>query len=218
MSRGSAAVAFSLFALLAMPAPARTVVTVVGQVQLVRAERTAPATAGMLLEQGDELVSGESAEAMVRFDDGGRLALRPDSRVVFKQLPDASRARFSQKLVKVARGQMRYVSGHKRSRHAMFETLTATIGIRGTDIEIAISEVPVDTDPPGTFLKVRKGLAFIRATDGTEADVAAGQVAFGGEPELVARGSGGQRRPAARPASARARELFKPGQLDRVLK
>ena len=99
-----------------------------------------------------------------------------------------------------------------------FQTPTATIGIRGTDIEIAVSEDPVNNDPAGTYLKVNSGIANMAATDGTQVDVDAGQIAFGGLPEVVPRGPGGTRRPAARKVEAAVGGLFKTGAMDRLLK
>ena len=56
------------------------------------------------------------------------------------------------------------------------------------------------------------------ATDGTQVDVDAGQIAFGGLPEVVPRGPGGTRRPAARKVEAAVGGLFKTGAMDRLLK
>ena len=98
-----------------------------------------------------------------------------------------------------------------------FETSTSTIGIRGTDIEILVSETPVNDDPAGTYLKVNTGVAQLAASNGEQVDVEAGQLAFGGEPELVARGLGLPRRPAARKVAPAAASAFKGGVLDRLM-
>ena len=87
--------------------------------------------------------------------------------------------------------------GSRRAQVA-FETSTTTVGIRGTDIEIAVAEEPVGSDPAGTYLKVNSGSAVMVAIDGTQVAVDPGQEAFGGEPELVPRGSNAKPRPAAR--------------------
>ena len=62
------------------------------------------------------------------------------------------------------------------------------------------------------------GIAIMEATDGTQVDVDAGQIAFGGLPEVVPRGPGGTRRPAARKVDGAVGGLFKSGALDRLLK
>lgn len=102
-----------------------------------------------------------------------------------------------------------------------FITNTATIGIRGTDIEIAVSQDAVNTDPAGTYLKVNSGLATLAtlaAVDGTQVDVDPSQIAYGGLPELAPRGAGGVRRPAARKVVESVGGLFTPGKLDRLMK
>jgi hypothetical protein len=198
---------------------AATVVAVVGDVQVVRSGNASTASVGTALREGDELVSRDASEAVVRFDDGGRFALRAASRAQFRQLPAAGAPDGAARVLNLVKGALRYVSALAAgARGLQFETNTATIGIRGTDIEIAVTEVPVANEPPGTLLRVRTGLAFIRGTDGTEADVRPGQVAYGGEPDAPTRGLGSRRRPGARLVSERAADVFVPGRLDAELR
>ena len=200
-------------------AHAARVMAVNGHVQIQRGDTLLPAVVGSRLREGDEFISEPNSEALVRFDDGARLALRAESRLVVKALhlkgPSAAR----QKTIRIVKGGLRYISGKAKVRtRVAFETTTATIGIRGTDIEIAVSEDPVNTDPAGTYLKVNTGAATMEAVDGTQVDVDPGQVAFGGEPELVPRGVGGKKRPAARKVEATVGGLFKTGLLDKLMR
>ncbi len=198
---------------------ATTVRAVHGNVQVQRADRLTPVTVGMMLKEGDELQSDASGEALVRFHDGARLAVRPDASVQFRQLKLTGELGARQKTIKIVRGSLRYISGKATVRRKVtFETSTATIGIRGTDIEIVVSEQPVQNDPAGTYLKVNTGAAVITASSGEQADVSAGQLAFGGEPELVARGSGIPRRAAARKLADTALSVFKAGRLDALMR
>ena len=215
-----AALVLVLGSLASSSALAATVVAVVGDVQVLRAGATSAVAVGTVLQEGDELVSRDESEAVVRFDDGGRFALRAASRSHFRQLPAAGVPDSTPKVVSLVKGGLRYVSGRiAGARSLQFETGTATIGIRGTDIEIAITEVPVANEPPGTLLRVRTGLAFIRGTDGTQADVRPGQVAFGGEPDPPTRGLGARQRPGARlVTNARATAAFPAGRLDSALR
>jgi OmpA-OmpF porin, OOP family len=98
-----------------------------------------------------------------------------------------------------------------------FTTSTATIGIRGTDIEIVVSEEAVQDNNPGTYLKVNTGAAVLTAVDGAAVDVTPGEVAYGGEPELNTRGAGGVRRAAARKVQTAGVGLFKPSGIDRLM-
>jgi hypothetical protein len=214
-----ALLAIALSLLPAMSAQAARVVAVNGQVQIQRGDKLLPAVVGSRLREGDEFVSEGDSEALVRFDDGARLALRADSRLMVKTLKLKGAAALRQKTIKVIKGGLRYISGKATVKNRVaFETATATIGIRGTDIEIAVSEDPVNTDPAGTYLKVNTGLATMEAVDGTQVEVDPGQVAFGGEPELVPRGAGGKKRPAARKVETSVGGLFKTGLLDRLMK
>ena len=220
----NAALLAALLSLLpATDALAARVTALSGLVQILRGERLLPAVVGSRLRVGDEFVSeGPESEAVVRFDDGARMALRADSRLQVTALKLKGAAEYRQKTINILKGGLRYISGRRTLKSTVaFQTATATIGIRGTDIEIAVSEDAVNNDPAGTYLKVNSGIATIEATDGTQVDVDAGQIAFGGLPEVVPRGPGGTRRPAARKVEAAvgaAGGLFKTGALDRLLK
>ncbi len=198
---------------------AARVTAVNGHVEIHRGDKNLPAVVGSRLREGDEFVSEGDAEALVRFDDGARLALRSDSRLQVKTLKLKGEPAYRQKTIKLLKGGLRYISGRATVKNRVsFETNTATVGIRGTDIEIAVSEDPVNTDPAGTYLKVNTGVATMEAVDGTQVAVDPGQVAFGGEPELVPRGAGGTRRPAARKVEAAVGGLFKTGLLDKLMR
>ena len=205
-----------------MSAQAARVTALSGLVQIFRGDRLLPAVVGSRLRVGDEFVSEGDAEALVRFDDGARLALRPDSRLQVTALKLKGPAAAQQKTINILKGGLRYISGKSTVKSQVaFTTSTATIGIRGTDIEIAVSEDAVSNDPAGTYLKVNTGVATMEASDGTQVEVDAGQIAFGGLPEVVPRGPGGTRRPAARKVEAAIGAvggLFKTGALDRLLK
>ena len=213
------AVAFTLALALAPQAQAARIMFLNGQVQIQRGDKLLNAVVGSRLRQGDEFISDANSEALVRFDDGARLALRAESRLEITALKLKGAPAYRQKTIKIVKGGLRYISGRATAKNNVsFVTNTATIGIRGTDIEIAISEDAINTDPAGTYLKVNTGIATLAAADGTQVDVDAGQIAFGGLPELVPRGPGGVRRPAARKIVESVGGLFKTGQLDRLMK
>lgn len=199
-------------------AQAARVLATTGTLQLQRGDAVLPVAVGTRLREGDALVSATGAEAYVRFDDGARMALRADSTLHITTLQLKGPRSQRQKVLRIVQGGLRYISSKLSARYRVaFVTPTATIGIRGTDIEIAVADAPVDQDPSGTYLKVNTGAATLTAVDGTVVALDPGQVAFGGEPELVPRGAGGTRRPAGRkvePASG----LFKGGLLDKWMR
>lgn len=213
------ALALTLACAFAPDAQAARIMFLNGQIQIQRGDKLLRAVVGSRLRQGDEFISDANSEALVRFDDGARLALRAESRLEINALKLKGAPVYRQKTIKIVKGGLRYISGRATAKNNVsFVTNTATIGIRGTDIEIAISEDAINTDPAGTYLKVNTGIATLAAVDGTQVDVDAGQIAFGGLPEVVPRGAGGVRRPSARRIVESVGGLFKAGQLDRLMK
>ena len=95
-----------------------------------------------------------------------------------------------------------------------FETLSAIVGIRGTDIEIAVSDAPVEDNPAGTYLKLNTGQAVL---DGAEVKLSPGQVAFGAEPQPTAKGIRAIARPSAARMEVTPLSVFKLAQLDSLL-
>ena len=197
---------------------AARVVAMVGSMQINRGGLSEPVVVGTRLRQGDEFASAPGAEAVVRFDDGARMALRAESVLQVKALRQTGPLSKRKKAIRLVKGSLRYISAKvSQHHHVSFETSTATIGIRGTDIEIAVAEESINEEPSGTYLKVNTGLATLTAGDGTLVSVDPGQVAFGGEPDLVPRGAGGVKRPSARKVAGSV-GLFGVGSLDQLMK
>jgi OmpA-OmpF porin, OOP family len=191
---------------------------VVGDVTIVRGDSRLAAKVGMRLKEGDEISSATGAQAMFRFDDKARGLIRADSNLIFKELKLTGAAETRQQTIRLIKGSLRYISSKVTVRdRVIFQTSTATIGIRGTDIEILVTEQPVDNNNPGTFLKVNTGAASLTATDGTNVVANVGEVVYGGEPEVRTRSSGASPRPSARMVQV-ADSLFKAGSLDRLMK
>ena len=189
-----------------------------GILHIERHQQLVRVAVGSVLREADTLVVEPDGEALVRFRDGANMILRSDSRVTFDQLVQVGAPKKRKKTLKLLRGGMRYVSGKARQSQVAFVTQTATIGIRGTDIEIAVAEDSLAGNPSGTYLKVNTGQALLVGQDGTQVDVDPGQVAVGSEPELTPRGAGGVRRPAARRIEGASNAIFKAGALDSLLR
>jgi OmpA-OmpF porin, OOP family len=215
--------------LLAGAAQSATLRMVNGSVEVMRDGVTLTAFKGFKLKKGDVLQSAAAdtaqpgsengGEALVRFDDGARMALRGGSTVELQQLQLTGPRRERQKILSVITGALRYISGVATVRQKVsFVTSTATIGIRGTDIEIVVTPEAVEDNNPGTYLKVNTGAAVLTASDGAKVDVAPGEVAYGGEPELTSRGKGGTRRASARMVDVAASGVFKASGLDKMMK
>ena len=199
-----------------------------GSVSVVRAGVLLPAVTGMRLQPGDEVRSAvdstDAGEVLIRFDDGGFLAFRTGSAMQIKRLPpqDAlpiAGAAVLNAAVYLIRGGLRYITSKASAKYTVvFETPTATIGIRGTDLEILVSDVAVLDNNPGTYLKVNAGEASITAPNGVAVDVLPGEVAYGGEPDVSVRGATSVRRAAARKVEVPIETLFKPSSLDQQMR
>jgi hypothetical protein len=192
-----------------------------GPLQIIRGGQVMSATEGMRVKEGDELQSSSDSEALLRFDDGARLVVRSDSKLTLDKLQLKGKSAVRQKTVRIVKGGLRYVSGKTTAKQKVaFVTATATMGIRGTDIEISVVEEPLADNNAGTYLKVNSGAAVIKAVDGDQVEVAPGEVAFGGEPDLTPRALGVPKRPSARKQASLSAlsSAFKGSKLDALLK
>ena len=131
---------------------------------------------GAAINEGDTLVSAQNASAQIRMDDGGFIAIRPNTRLKFdkfkftKQQDKPESAFFS-----LFKGGFRAITGLiGRIRHEDYKisTSAATIGIRGTDHETVMV---LPDDPlvlagqavPGAYNKVNVGETTITTNKGT---------------------------------------------------
>ena len=147
-----AAASFSSIAL------AANILAVNGQAQLISAQPPTLVVVGMLVKESDALLLSPNAEVLVQFDDGAKMVVRGDSQVLFRKLVENGLLDARQKTLQIIKGGLRYLSGALTIRKRVaFETLSATVGIRGTDIEIAVSDAPVEGNPAGTYLELNTG-------------------------------------------------------------
>ncbi len=199
-------------------AQAARVVLAQGNLSLERGDKTLPVVAGMQLQEEDVLHTAAGGETLLRFDNGARMLVRADSAVRFTTLRERGPVSKRRKAIRLVQGGLRYITGVGAARHRVaFETDTATIGIRGTDLDIAVSKDAQPDAPTGTYLQVNQGAAVLQALDGTVLDVERGEQAFGGEPDLTPKGEGGVKRPAGRKLQGLA-GIFKKSGLDALMK
>jgi hypothetical protein len=161
---------------------AGTVTLVTGEVSITHAGGTARSAAvGADISARDTIVTGADSELQAELEDGGMIALRPNS--VFRidefraEGEDTDTTIFS-----LLKGAVRSVTGFvgKTSpQNYQINTPTATIGVRGTDHEVII--VPEDQvgadEIAGTHDRVYEGQTFIKAGENT-VEIKAGQAGY----------------------------------------
>jgi hypothetical protein len=136
---------------------------------------------GTVVYAGQAIETGKDSEVHLIFDDGGYLAVRPSSRIQIDQVKMLGA--FDDTLgMTLIRGALRSITGWvgKFDRHSYQLTAgTATIGIRGTDHEVAL--IPAGEEGPdgvaGVHSWVNEGGTTLHNAGGSF-DVQPGQAAW----------------------------------------
>ena len=96
---------------------------------------------GSLLHNGETLNTGSRAFALLQFDDGTRMTLRPSTTFKIENINVSDGSENA--LLSLIRGGFRAVTGFisKRAKNAFrINTSVATIGIRGTEFDARLCE------------------------------------------------------------------------------
>ena len=129
---------------------------------------------GDAVNEGDTLSTGAYSSAQIKMQDGGFIALRPDSRLKFDKFSfngqqDGSESSY----FSLIKGGFRAITGLIGQLHKpayRIKTPTATLGIRGTDHEtyVVTANSPLAaTVPAGTYNKVNVGEISITTEKGS---------------------------------------------------
>ena len=114
-------------------------VEVTAPAQLTRAGETTPLAAGRDMQVGDILQTGATGQIQLRFFDGTRIAIGPNSNFVIEDITTSNRTTADTFVVNTVRGAFRFLGGSSPKESYSVRTPTATLGIRGTIFDIAIS-------------------------------------------------------------------------------
>ena len=157
---------------------------------------------GEVVDQGDTIVTSSTGSVQVVLEDGGLLAVRPDTQLridayVYSGKPDDKNNKSFFSLAKGAFRSITGVIGQTNKQAYRVSTPSATMGIRGTDHEPAVvlplvpgesPETSLQAAAPGTYDRVNSGKTFIQNADGLLV-VGPNQVGFapagGGAPVLL---------------------------------
>jgi hypothetical protein len=143
-----------------------------------RVRRSALKT-GDTLNEGDSVVTSADGELHVSMQDGGYIAVRPNTAMRFTKY-QANGDDSDVSVIGLLKGTLRSVTGfigqlHPRSYK--INTPTATIGVRGTDHEAYVIGANDAAGEAGTYDKVNSGGTFLQTPQG-RTEVSPNQAGF----------------------------------------
>lgn len=143
--------------------------------------QTQPGRVGAKVNAGDTVITGAGAYARMEMSDGSEMVLRPDSQLKVENYKfDQARPAEDSFIFSMLKGGLRTITGlvGKRGNKNAYElkTVTATIGIRGTQFDLRVCQEDCGALPEGTYVAVRFGSVQASNALGSLA-VEAGQVA-----------------------------------------
>jgi hypothetical protein len=116
----------------------------IGEAVAVIQETTTTGTAGPRLlevgaplDVGDLLESGPIGQAQLRFVDDTKMVLGPNSALTLDTYLLRNPETFEKLAINTLRGSFRFISGNSASKAYSMRTVNATIGVRGTALDIS---------------------------------------------------------------------------------
>ncbi|MDB4215568.1 FecR domain-containing protein [Burkholderiaceae bacterium] len=148
--------------------PAGLILKVSGETNILAASgELREATKKGLVYVGDTLKTAAKAQAFVMMNDKTRMIVRENSEVLIEAFVYEKRDTDRQS-TSLLKGALRSISGEigKRTpKNVNYKAATATIGIRGTDIDVAIIG-DGQVDRPGVYNYVRDGTTEVALASG----------------------------------------------------
>ncbi|MGE8944245.1 FecR family protein [Leptospira interrogans] len=96
---------------------------------------------GSPVQQNETIAAAENSSAQLLFRDKTSLTVGPNSRVVIDRFVYNPDSGAGQAAVSVARGALRFVTGSQASSHYAVRTPSASVGVRGSIIEMFVSDL-----------------------------------------------------------------------------
>jgi hypothetical protein len=131
---------------------------------------------------GETIVTAAKSEALIKMSDDSSIILRANTQFQLTEYKYDKVPATDSSVVKLLRGSLRYVTGligRRNPSRVGVATITATIGVRGTDFEVAV--IPDDTAEAraGVYNLVYDGQTNIKLTQlDRNLDVKKNQTAF----------------------------------------
>lgn len=167
--------------------PPAAAANLAGKVELVEGEvtvsdkskRTRRVAVGDSIFEGEGIVTGKDGELHLNMEDGGFIAVRPNTRMsiaTYRAEGDSE----DKGIFSLLQGTFRSVTGwigKYNPRSYQVRTPTATIGVRGTDHEPLVIPQGSTEGEPGSYDKVNVGGSYIQTRHGS-IDVKPNQAGF----------------------------------------
>lgn len=165
MKRASAFLAFLVFLFFAGLALANTAtVTTLNGTAQAQAGPDAPARTlrvGDLVRQGDTVITGAGSSVVLRFEDGQVTALTPNSRLTITAYQYDAQTQQGNVLLSLITGGMRAVTGligNRSPDRVAYRAANATVGIRGTDINLIVHSTTPGSPDITVLVQVNAGI------------------------------------------------------------
>lgn len=142
--------------------------------------QTRSATANTKIQSGDIVSTAAGSEALIKMTDNTVVTLRPNTQLQFNDFKFEEKATDSM-LSTLLRGTARMVTGligKTRPANVAVRVSTATVGIRGTDFEIALVAEDDGATRAGVYNYVHDGRTNVTLAQGPSADVPKDKTAF----------------------------------------
>lgn len=115
----------------------------------------------------ERIKTGEASTAQLLFLDKTVLSMGPKAELLLDKYVYNPNRGTGQVVVNAVQGSMRFVTGAQNPTNYAIKTPVATLGIRGTIVDLAISAIE-------SFIGVLEGTLVVRLLNGTEITVPAG--------------------------------------------
>ena len=167
---------------LAFAADAGAIQQVSGNVTITGADKVArKAGTKDRIQSGDTVTTEAKSETLIKMADDSTVVLRPNTQFQFTEFK-YEKAASDSSLVMLLRGTARMVTGligRRSPANVRVNTTTATIGIRGTDFEVAVKTEDTPDGRAGVYNYVHDGATNIKLTQMDKSlDVKKSQTAF----------------------------------------
>ncbi len=181
VARFAAMLLLTWFAPTASAADAGAVQKITGNVTITSADKISRKAGDReKIQSGDTVTTDVKSEALIKMADDSSVVLRPNTQFQFTDYKFEKKPTDSS-FVTLLRGTARMVTGLIGRRYAAnvrVSTMTATIGIRGTDFEVAVITEDTADARAGVYDYMHDGATNIRIASGQSLDVKKEQTAF----------------------------------------